>query len=364
MRRKAERVPVLHFHFGVVMEVPSQDALDTVALFVVAARQLKTCRFWMEEHQNLTCIVEQSKGTPKVSYRLPDPETVAAAVLAFRKLWNEEDACHHGKAKNVIYKHCPRLQHIIDESWQHTHGMLEFLSRQHRLDVATKDIVTVWLNTQFLHVGKGRRRGRFTREDFQKMEAAIGASRFEYCFLMCMWHYGIYFRNLFNIAEAFLRWCGSTGLSPSVDITPQGPAVDVQRATPGFQQHGSPAEQLCWRLRRMRKYRAFADVAEQLGLTDTSMATHISGSDTFSCFCQSLDVTLVREQAPPLLESRDGVYFGSMVDEPSPCIQLGRVRKGFWQLTRDRRIRWSDEWLAVVEEQYASVRGELKGLLG
>lgn len=346
------------------MATPSTAEMNTVALFILAARELKTCRFWMEEHRNLKCFVEQGNGTPKVRYCFPDPETVAAAVLAFRKLWSDDEACYHATAKNVIYRHCPRLRCVIDDCWHNTTGMLAFMSRQHGVDVPAGKIVGLWLNTRFLHIGKSRRKGRFTREEFKEIEAAVGPSRFEYCFLTCMWNYGVYVRNLANIAEAFLQWCDGNGWSPDLDVRPQEPSTDVQRGTPGFEQDGSPVEQLCWRLRRQNKYRAFADVADRLGVTDSSMAAHACRYDSFLSFCQSFGVGLGHDEELPLLSEEEVVYYGTTTDEHARCIELGRVRQGLWVLTRDQQIRWSGEWLDIVEEQYAIVRREVSTLLG
>jgi hypothetical protein len=346
------------------MDTPSPAEMNTVALFVVAARELKTCRFWMEEHGNLKCVVEERNGTPNVRYCFPDPETVAAAVLAFRKLWSDDEACYHATAKNVIYRHCPHLRCVIDDCWQNTTGMLAVIFRQHGVDVPAGNIVGLWLNTRFLHIGKGRRKSRFTREGFKEIEAAVGPSRFEYCFLTCIWNYGVYLQNLANIAEAFLRRCEENGWSPDLDIRPQAPSADVQRGTPGFEQGGVPVEQLCWRLRRLGKYRVFADVADRLGVTDASLATHTCRFDSFPSFCQSLGVGLVHQEKPPVLREDDVVYYGTTTDEHARCIEVGRVRQGLWALTRDRQIRWSGEWLDMVEEQYAMVRREVSTFLG
>jgi len=75
--------------------------------------------------------------------------------------------------------------------------------------------VSLWLNTQYLHVGKSNRKGQFTRRDFEQCQSQLGEVLFEFYFLLAFQEMGSCFFNILQIAERFLYNLSQAGQAPS-----------------------------------------------------------------------------------------------------------------------------------------------------
>lgn len=164
------------------MDAPSTEELDGVALYIITARELKSCRFFVEEHHQLSISFRHGDPPEAVQGRFPDPDTVSAALIPFRKLWMKGEPCFYRHVANTIKMHCEDLRWLVDFSFCLNSDAPRMVPFLRDVELSTEDVVDMWLNTRYMHVGKARRKGRFSREDFARWERDIGPTLFEYYF--------------------------------------------------------------------------------------------------------------------------------------------------------------------------------------
>jgi hypothetical protein len=341
------------------MDTPSTDELDAVALYIITARELRDCRFFIEEHHQLSISYRQGDPPEAVRGHFPDPDTVSAALLPFRKLWMKDELCFYRRVANIIKRYCADLRWLVDLSFSLNTNATRFIPFLRDVELSTEDVIDLWLNTRYMHIGPARHKGRFTREDFNNWETQIGATLFEYYFLSSVWQVGLLFFNILRDSEAFLKWCELQGWKPIVEIQSEV-NPHVTRSTPGFEQVSDSKEQMAWRLRRRRKYAGFAAFLERTKLSDATIVEYVCECETFSAFCDAMGIGLEQLETLEGLNMDDIVFSSGALDEHSNVVRLGRIRKGLFFVTEGGNVKWNDDWLELVSEQYDAFREVLR----
>lgn len=342
------------------MDAPSTEELDAVALCVITARELRECRFFVEEHHQLSISFREGDPPEAIKAQFPDPDTVSAVLIPFRRLWMKGERCFHRYVANIIKRCCEQLRGRVDHSFSMNTDEVAKIPVLGGVDLSQRDVIDLWLNTRYMHVGTSGRKGRFTREDFHRLETQVGATLFEYHFLNSILHVGLLFFNILRDAEAFLKWCNSNGWRCGIDINAPEANPDVVRNTPGFEQVRDSKEQMAWRLRHRKKYSFFAVLLEQKKLSDADVVRLVCEYDTFPKFCYKIGVGLEQISKPEDCNRNDIVFFSSVVDGYLTFDRLGRVRKGTLFVTRSGDVKWDDDWLELVSEQYLAFREALR----
>ena len=343
------------------MDAPSTEELDAVALYVITARELHECRFFVEEHYQLSISSREGDPPEALKAEFPDPDTVSAVLIPFRKLWMESEPCFHRRVAKIIKRFCEQLRGRVDHSFSLSAGEVPMIPFPRGVDLSKEDVIDLWLNTRYMHVGTSGRKGRFTREDFHRWETQVGAALFEYYFLTSVVYVGVLFFNILRDAEEFLKWCKAKGWTSGIDTVAPGANPNVVRNTPGFEQGGDSQERMAWRLRRRRKYKGFAVFLEHKNLSDADVARFVCECETFPGFCNKIGVRLEQRDARDDPDWKDIVFSSGALDEHLNVVRLGRVRKGMFFVTRSGDLKWNEDWLELVSEQYLAFREALPG---
>lgn len=178
------------------MELPSQQEIDAVKLFVFIASELEGCRFFIEEHRQLSIsyhVNDVRTGEPigPIRAHFPDPDTVSAVLIPFRKLWMQGEPCFYRKIANIIKRYCANLRWRVDLSLALNDQDKPLHPLLCNVELSKDDVIDLWLNVRYMHSGKSNRSGRFSRSDFEHWKKQIGATLFEFYFLSSVWNTGI-----------------------------------------------------------------------------------------------------------------------------------------------------------------------------
>ena len=90
---------------------PSQFEIDAIAHFVEAVRELRKSPFFIEEHRSLSISNWGSKEGPRGQF--PDPQIIRAALVPFRRVWNQNEFCYYIKVANILRRYIPACRDII-----------------------------------------------------------------------------------------------------------------------------------------------------------------------------------------------------------------------------------------------------------
>ena len=107
------------------------------------------------------------------------------------------------------------------------------------IDLPLKDVIDIWLNTRYMHVGEQAGVGRFSRQDFERLRKEVGAVLFEFYFLSATHEVGLCFFNIQQCAETFLRNSARRGLASSFPVKADSGDMQVRRETPGVDLHSN-----------------------------------------------------------------------------------------------------------------------------
>ena len=152
----------------------TNEEIIRLTAFIDAGEQLSQSEFFGEDNY---CKIS-SDGSAQFG-----PSSVLRAALApFRRMWMEQENANF----NCVAK-------IIESTSQdHNRGGMAFQQREfynkHRLlmddkiNRTQKEIVDLWLNTQFAHCQTSTKKGYVTRFDFDVVVKQVGQNYFEYAF--------------------------------------------------------------------------------------------------------------------------------------------------------------------------------------
>lgn len=342
------------------MTAPTQDEIDAIAHFVEASRDLRRSPFFIEEYRTLSISLREGDPKDQIKGRFPDSNVVLAMLVPFRRVWQQREPCQYIKVANLLKKYIPELRPFIDSvMFDGNRTIVRQLPWFKDITLSVTDVIDVWLNTRYMHVGKTARKGHFTRKDFERFSAEIGPVLFEFYFLTAVQEASNCFFNLQQCAESFLRDIKSRSLFPSFTFDDTSDASNVERKTPGFTPEEDSPQQRVWRLRRRRYYDGFNRFLALLSLSDPIIATTVSACNTLDHFLATMQVRLERTEQFGQLDPNIFTHFDGCCDNEATVIKNHRARKGFVAKRNDGVLVWAEDYIPILTDQYIEFRAAL-----
>lgn len=338
-------------------ERQTQSEIDAVAHFVEAVRELRTSPFFMEEYRSLSISMREGDPKEKIQGKFPDPSILRGMLVPFRRVWHENEPCHYAKVTKILKRYVPESRWFLDSlAFDATRSAVGQLPLFRDQPLSVSDVINIWLNTRYHHVGKSSHCGRFTRNDFDRFNHSIGPVLFEFYFLSAIQEAGIAFFNIQQCAESFLRGFAEQGLTPSFNLDPGASEDNVQRATPGYTPEQNTPKQRVWRLRRRRHYEGFNYFLGLLDCSDETVADLIRRCDSFDQFAKCHGATLTHTDNFSAIDPEDCTHFGGCIDNYPTVVRNRRPRKGFVARRRDGTLIWGEDYVSVLRDQYVEFR--------
>ncbi len=301
--------------------------------------------------------MREGDPTEKIQGRFPDPSILRGMLVPFRRMWHQNEPCQYAKVSKILKRHVPDFRWFLDSLvFNGDRSALRQLPwfKDHPLSVS--DVIDLWLNTRYHHVGKSPRCGRFTRADFDRFNREIGPVLFEFYFLSAVQEAGIAFFNIHQCAESFLRGCAAQGIAPSFALDAGESESNVQRATPGYTPEPNTPKQRVWRLRRRRHYDGFNYFLSLLDCTDQRVATLVPDCASFDQFADRLGAVLTHTVDFSATHQEDCTHFGGCIDNYPTAVRNRRSRRGFVAKRRNGTLIWAEEYVPVLRDQYVEFR--------
>ncbi len=340
---------------------PSQQEIDAVAHFVEAVRELRRSPFFVEEYRNLGISMRKGDPKEKTKGHFPDPNILRAMLVPFRRLWQQKESCYYLKVANIIKKYIPNFRGFIDSVLpDDKRSIFRSYPLFRDIDLSFSDVIDLWLNTRYMHIGRGSRRGRFDRNDFEQFNTEIGPVLFEYYFLATVQEVGICFFNMQQCAESFLRGFSRQGLSPTFTICTDIEDSNVDRNTPGFTPEPDTSAQRVWRLRRRRHYDGFNNFLGLIQCTDAHIAHLLDHCENFDDFAAEANVFLEQTDNLGSIDEDDITHFDGCLDNHSTAVRNRRLRRGFVAKRRDGKLIWNEDYVPVLRDQYLEFRNAFR----
>lgn len=331
--------------------VPTQEEVDAVAYFVEAATELSNSAFILEEFQLLSFSPAESNGGDDGA-TFPDPDIVKSALVPFRRMWHQGEPCYFRRVANILYKYHEYTRHFLKPLAFDDDQSLTKLMWLGDSELSPTDVINLWLNTKYHHVGKSQTAGKFTREDFERYENEIGEVKFEFVFLSAVNEVTVFIRNILGCANQFLD---SIEKDPSFEITTAAPQEGIVRATPGITHDQLSPEKKVWRLRRRGKFDAVDKLLEMADSSDLSVASVLSANTTLDEMLTDLNIVLEScDDFQAAMETGGLCKMGGSVD---PRIWRGdHARRGFVGRHQDGRVFHGEEFMDIVRDQFPGFR--------
>jgi len=340
-----------------MVETPKQAELDAVAHFVEATSELRSSPFFVEEYRSLSISMREGDPKDKIQGQFPDPNVIRSVLVPFRRLWHQNEPCQYAKVAKILKRYVPEFRGFLDSlALDGDRSVLRQMPWFKDITLSLTDVIDVWLNTRYHHVGKSPRRGRFTRADFDQLNDGIGPVLFEFYFLSAVHEAGIAFFNTLQCAESFLRGFAKRGLTPSFALEPHPAEVNVQRRTPGFTPAADTPEQRVWRLRRRRHYDGLNYFLSVTQMPDVSVARFLNECSSFDEFVDRSGTTMEKVEDIGAIDKEDCTHFGGCIDNHPTAMRNRRSRRGFVARRRDGALLWGEEYLPVLRDQYIEFR--------
>lgn len=336
---------------------PTQDEVDAIAHFVEAVRELKQSPFFIEEFSSLTLSMKECATRDQVTAHLPDPNVMRGVLLPFRRVWQLNEPCNFTRVLNYLKKYIPNSRFFLDSfAINKEQDAVNFFPAWKNEKLSYQDLIDVWLNTKYLHVGSSKATGKFDRSDFERLEGQIGSVLFEYYFALAVSNFGNYFFHIMPFAEGFLSDLAQRGLVPSFSMVSTATEESVRRTTPGFTpEHESPPHRV-WCLRRRRIFAAFNDFLRIADYPDQLVAELISECDSFDQFILQIGITLTFQTEFDIPEEPQFSAFCSVIDEHMTAFRNQRLRRGFIGKIGDLSYLLGADAFPIISEQYIAFR--------
>ena len=310
----------------------------------------------MEEYRSLGISMREGDPKEKIHGKFPDPSILRGMLVPFRMVWHENEPCYYAKVAEIIKRYVPEFRWFLDSlAFNATRSAIGHIPfRDQPLSVS--GVINIWLNTRCHHVGKSSRSGRFTRDDFDRINNSIDPVLFEFSFLSAIHDAVIAFFNIQQCAESFLRDLAKQGVTPSFNLDPGASEDNVQRVTPGYTPEQDTPKQKVWRLRRRRHYEGFNYFLGILDCSDETVAILIQRCDSFDQFAKRHGVTLTHTDDFFAIDKKDCTHIGACVDNDHTAVRNRRSRKGFVARRSNGTLVWGEDFVPVMRDQYVEFR--------
>lgn len=293
----------------------------------------------------------------EVNAHLPDPSVMRGVLVPFRRVWQQNEPCSFTRVSNIPKKHIPFFRVFIDPlAMDKSQDAVNLFPSWKNNKLSYQDLIDVWLNTRFLHVGSSQKTGKFDRSDFEQLERQIGTVLFEYYFVLAVSQFGTYFFNIMPFAESFISDLAQRGLAPSFSMINTASKIGVRRITPGFTpENDTPTHQI-WCLRRRRVYAGINDFLQVAGCSDQQVAELIGECDSLDKFVLRSGITMSFLREFKIPEGQQFSEFCGVIDEHMTAVRNHRCRRGFIGRIGDTSLVLGADALTIVSEQYSSFR--------
>lgn len=356
---RVRRTLANHLHVLVGDRLPSQEEVDAVAHFLEAVDQLRASPQFKEEYRSLTLRSSSAAGQPPtLTAHLPDHHTLTALIVPFRRVWQATERCHYRAIHRILGEYVAGYTHFM--------GPLMFDADQKvclgppgssGLSLTARDLIDVWINTRYMHTGKSRGVGRFTRQDFARFEKQAGPPSFAFAFVRLVCEAATCFENMRRYGKRLLAAVETHGMRPTFEVDP---TEAVEWHTPGITPEDTPAHRI-WRLRRRRKYQALASCLRLSEMPDVTLAQIVPLSDSWDTFLVAAGIRLTH--TPDLREFVPGDMTGFCgCDDPFDAgayVAGLKPRRGLLARRLDGELVWSGDALEVLRTQYEGFRQAL-----
>jgi hypothetical protein len=338
-------------------EYPTQQEIDKVAYFVEAVRELRCSLFFVEEHRNLSISMHNGDSKNNIKGNFPDTTIVGATIVPFRRVWQQNEPCYYMKIINILKKYVPEYRRCLDSILpDENRSIIKQIPCFRNISLSFEDVINVWFNTRYLHIGKSARTGKFNREDFERFNNQLGPVLFEFYFLSVIQEVGISFFNILQCAESFLRGLAQRGLVPSFPFQTDEASKNIERRTPGFTPKPDSPEQRVWRLRRRRQYAGINKFLDIINCSDLVAGKLISDCSSFDEFVRCFNVRLEHMTDINALNNDDIVLFDGCLDNEKMAIKNRKTRRGFIMKRRTGTLIWYEHYVPILKDQYAEFR--------
>jgi hypothetical protein len=224
------------------------------------------------------------------------------------------------------------------------------------ISLSLSDVIDIWFNTKYLHIGKTIRKGRFNRKDFERYNNQLGSVLFEFYFLMALNEVGICFFNILQCGEYFLKNIDKYGLVPSFPLQTDEDYKNVERRTPGFTPDPDSSEQRVWRLRRRRQYEGISKFFNLINCPDQLAVKFVKNCITFDEFVRCLNVRLEYMTDLNTLNQNEIILYDGCLDHEKMAAKNRKMRSGSIAQRYDGSIVWSEDYVPILQDQYVEFR--------
>jgi hypothetical protein len=341
--------------------MPTRDEVDAIAHFVEAVRELKQSPFFIEEYSSLKLSMKEGATRHQVTAHFPEPSVMNGVLVPFRRVWQQNEPCNFTRVSNTLKKYIPFFRSFIAPlALDRSKDAVNLFPAWKNEKLSYQDLIDVWLNTRYLHVGRSINVGKFDRSDFERFQGKIGTVLFEYYFILAVLQFGFYFFEIKPFAEGFISDLAQRGLEPSFSMISTKSGEYVRRATPGFTpEHESPAHRV-WCLCRRNKFAAFTDFLKIAGHADQHAADLIIECNSFDQFAARSEIDLTYQPEFDLSAAHEFNEVRAVIDTHLTAVRNHRCRKGLIVKKDDGSVILSAEALPIISEQYTDFRRALQ----
>jgi len=332
-------------------EEPTQEEVDAVAYFVEAATELSNSTFIQEEFQSLSFSpVDSNQGQDGATF--PDPDVVKSALVPFRRVWHQGEPCYFRRVANILYKHHEYTRYFLRPLAFDDDASLVNQMWLRDCELSPSDVINLWLNTRYHHVGKSKMAGKFTREDFENYENQIGPVRFEFVFLSAVQEVTVFLQNMLKCASQFIE---TVETKPSFGKLGEQETGPVVRTTPGITTDLLSPEKKIWRLRRRRNYNAIHKLLEMGSVLDVSVVSALEPDSTMEDLIERVGISLVNcDNFQKAMETGGLCKMSGSVD--TRIWRGSHFRRGFVGRHDDGRVFYGEEFLDIARDQFSGFR--------
>lgn len=336
--------------------IPTQAEIDAIAHFVEAVQELHSAAFFTEEYRSLKISWKEGADKKDITAHFPDPEIVRSALVPFRRVWHQSEACFYQRIINILFRYEPFCRDFLSPILMtDKRSLVAQCPWIKDCGMSATQVINLWLNTRYHHVGKGNK-GLYTRSDFDEMDEKLGPVLHEYFFLQSISEFSISLFNILQLAEKFLVLNIGRGIKPSFAF---GPRLDkhVQRNTPGYTPPKETAEHRVWRLRRRSKFDGLNYLLDTSDLSDLIVAKLLEECITFDDFAKAAGLHFKEvDNFDDAIRTQSVTHASGAIDEHMTACRNGKCRRGFVAKHENGDYLYNEDYLQIIHDQFIDFR--------
>jgi hypothetical protein len=195
-------------------------------------------------------LVQQSGKI--IAVELEHPALFKSTLALFRRLWMQEEASYYDRIRNTLYRYTPPSMYdgLRPLFYDYYKKLRKSFIYPQFIPMSAEALIDLWLNTQFAHAGRTRKRGKFSRNDFDALAKNVEPDAIEFTVRMAIKLIsGGPFLNLYRVVALpeLKRYERAFGLRPSFQLKEPGSAPRYKKLA-----LETPAQILARLLKRQR----------------------------------------------------------------------------------------------------------------